>query len=155
MERTRVTTGEHLASVRTWAVNLSWTRTGDGAIRALAGKQKLDIFRSGNQVTDAGLALLHELPVFKTWKGSEPRMSLLGFDAGPNFLMLRGSFTDKGMTQLVGLDGLFALTLERDQLSITGAGLAPLVDLPRLGWLAFDAKDDRCHTSRRCRAFAS
>jgi hypothetical protein len=124
------------------AVNLDWTRTGDGAIRALAGKQKLDIFRSGNQVTDAGLAMLHEIPVFKTWKGSEPRMSLLGFDAGPNFLMLRGSFTDKGMTQTVGLDGLFALNIDSDQLAITAAGLAPLVNLPRLGWLAFDAKDE-------------
>jgi Leucine Rich repeat len=124
------------------AVNLSWTRTGDGAIRALAGKQKLDIFRSGNQVTDAGLALLHELPVFKTWQGNEPRMSLLGFDAGPNFLMLRGSFTDKGMRHLVGLDGLFALDVDGDQLAITGGGLAPLVSLSHLGWLAFDAKDE-------------
>jgi hypothetical protein len=69
-------------------------------------------------------------------------MSLLGFDAGPNFLMLRGSFTDKGMKHLVGLDGLFALNIESEQLSITGPGLAPLANLPRLGWLAFDAKDE-------------
>ena len=124
------------------AVDLSWTPTGDGAIRALAGKRKLGIFRSGNNVTDAGLALLHELPVFKTWQGDEPRMSLLGFDAGPSFLMLRGSFTDKGMAQLVGLDGLFALNVDSDQLAITGAGLAPLVNLPNLGWLAFEAKDE-------------
>ncbi|MDP9205505.1 MAG: hypothetical protein M3P12_08620 [Gemmatimonadota bacterium] len=124
------------------AVDLSWTRTGDGAIRALAGKRKLHIFRSGNYVTDAGLALLHELPVFKTWQGGEPRMSLLGPGASPNFLMLRGPFTDKGMTQLVGLDGLFALNVDSDQLAITGAGLAPLVNLPNLGWLAFDAKDE-------------
>ena len=124
------------------AVDLSWTRTGDGAIRALAGKRKLGIFRSGNQVTDAGLELLHALPVFKIWQDGEPRMSLLGFDAGPNFLMLRGSFTDKGIAQLVGLDGLFALNVDSDQLAITGAGLAPLVNLPNLGWLAFDAKDE-------------
>jgi hypothetical protein len=124
------------------AVDLSWTRTGDGAIRALAGKRKLGIFRSGNNVTDAGLGLFHELPVFKTWQGAEPRMSLLGFDAGPNFLMLRGSFTDKGMAQLVGLDGLFALNVDSDQLAITGAGLAPLINLANLGWLAFDAKDE-------------
>ena len=124
------------------AVDLSWTRTGDGAIRALAGKRKLGMFRSGNNVTDAGLGLLHELPVFKTWQGGEPRMSLLGFDTGPNFLMLRGSFTDKSMAQLVGLDGLFALNVDSDQLAITGAGLAPLVNLPNLGWLAFEAKDE-------------
>jgi hypothetical protein len=124
------------------AVDLSWTQTGDGALRALAGKSKLRNFRSGNQVTDAGLALVHQLPTFKSWQGGEPRMSLLGFDAGPNFLMLRGTFTDRGMAQLVGLDGLFALNIDSDQLAITGAGLAPLVNLPRLGWLAFDAKDE-------------
>ncbi|HEX9605916.1 MAG TPA: hypothetical protein VF962_01685 [Gemmatimonadaceae bacterium] len=124
------------------AVDLCWTQTGDGAIRALAAKGKLRNFRSGNQVSDAGLALLHQLPVFKSWQGGEPRMSLLGFDAGPNFLMLRGTFTDRGMAQLVGLDGLFALNIDSDQLAITGAGLGPLVNLPHLGWLAFDAKDE-------------
>src|SRR6266852_5132838 len=124
------------------AVDLCWTQTGDGAIRALAAKGKLRNFRSGNQVSDAGLALLHQLPVFKSWQGGEPRMSLLGFDAGPNFLLLRGTFTDRGMAQLVGLDGLFALNIDSDQLAITGAGLGPLVNLPHLGWLAFDAKDE-------------
>jgi hypothetical protein len=142
---TRVTDGgmTNLAACENLqAVDLSWTRTGDGAIRALAGKPKLHIFRSGNHVTDAGLARLHELPVFKTWQGGEPRMSLLGFDTGPTSLMLRGSFTDNGMAQLVGLDGLFALNVDSDRLAITGAGLAPLVYLPNLGWLAFAAKDE-------------
>jgi Leucine-rich repeat (LRR) protein len=69
-------------------------------------------------------------------------MSLLDFDAGPNFLMLRGPFTDKGMAQLVGLDGVFGLNIDSNQLAITGAGLVPLVNLPNLGWLAFDAKDE-------------
>jgi hypothetical protein len=124
------------------AVDLFWTNTGDGAIRALAGKSRLGIFRSGNRLTDAGIALLHELPVFKTWQGGEPTMSLLGFDAGPNFLMLRGWFTDKGMAQLVGLDGLFALNVDGDRLAITAAGLAPLAKLPNLGWLACGAKDE-------------
>ena len=40
------------------------------------------------------------------------------------------------------LDGLFALNLDSDRLAVTGAGLAPLVVLAHLGWLAFDAKDD-------------
>jgi len=128
---------EHLRSV-----NLGGTLSGDGAIRALAGKRQLRDFRSGNGVTDAGLALLHDLPVFKRWQGGDTRMALLSPDARPNFLMLRGPFTDAGMAQLVGLDGLFALNLDTDQLAITGAGLAPLVNLPHLGWLAFDAKDD-------------
>jgi hypothetical protein len=46
------------------------------------------------------------------------------------------------MASLVGLDGLIALNLDSDQLRVTGEGLAPLVDLPHLEWLAFDAKDE-------------
>jgi hypothetical protein len=68
-------------------------------------------------------------------------MSLMEFDAGPNFLFLRGSFTDGGLAQLVGLDGLFALNLDDRKLAVTAEGLKPLVGLPRLGWLAFDADD--------------
>jgi hypothetical protein len=60
---------------------------------ALAGKSHRADFRSGNGVTDAGLARLHELPVFESWRGGDTRMSLLGFDACPNFLTLRGPFT--------------------------------------------------------------
>ena len=45
-------------------VNLMWTRTGDAAIRALAGNANLHRFESGNGVTDDGLAMLHDLPVF-------------------------------------------------------------------------------------------
>jgi hypothetical protein len=123
-------------------VNLSWTGTGDGAIRALAGKQKLHLFRSGNGVTDAGLALLHDVPVFKTWQGGAETMALLSYDAGPNYLFLRGPFTDRGMQHLRGLDGLFALNLDDRTLGITSVGMAPLVTLPHLGWLAVDAKDD-------------
>jgi len=93
-------------------------------------------------VTDAGLALLHELPVFRTWQGGDARMELLSLDAAPNFLMLRGSFTDRGLARLAGLGGLFALNVDSDRLAITGAGLAPLVNLPYLSVLAFDAKDE-------------
>jgi hypothetical protein len=123
-------------------VNLNWTRTGDAAIRALEGKRNLHSFRSGNEVTDEGLALIHDLPVFKTWQGGSATMALLSYDAGPNYLMLRGPFTDRGLLHLRGLDGLFALNLDDRHLAITSAGLAPLVALPNLGWLAVDAKDD-------------
>jgi hypothetical protein len=121
---------------------LSATRSGDGAIAALAGNANLRYFRSGEAVTDAGIARLHDLPVFKTWQGGEPNLSLTGFDAGPTFLMLRGPFTNNGLAQLPGLDGLFALNVDSAHLAISGAGLAPLVNLPHLGWLAFDAKDE-------------
>jgi hypothetical protein len=123
-------------------VELGGTRTGDDTIRTLRGKPALRFFASGNFVTDAGLAHFREFPVFRTWQGGEISMSLMGSEAGPNYLLLRGSFTDRGLAGLAGLDGLFALNLDNDQLALTGAGLAPLVDLPRLGWLSFDAKDD-------------
>lgn len=123
-------------------VNLSWTHTGDNAIRTLVGKRRLNHFRSGNNVTDAGLELLHELPVFKTWHGGEVKMSLLSYEASPNYLSLRGPFTDRGIEHLRGLDGLFALNLDDSNLGLTSVGLAPLVSLPNLGWLAVDAKDD-------------
>lgn len=123
-------------------LDLSWTRTGDGAIRALAGKRKLRQLRSGNAVTDEGLALLHDLPVFESWQGGEPAMALLSNVSEPNHLRLRGSFTDRGMRQLRGLDGLFGLDLGDERLAITAAALEPLLSLPDLGWLAVDAKDD-------------
>ena len=123
-------------------VNLQGTSSGDGALRALAGKASLCQLRTGNAVTDAGLALLHEIPIFKSWHGGEPKMGLLSYDAGPNYLLLRGPFTDRGMTQLEGLCGLFALNIGASELGITASGLAPLVGLPNLGWLAVDATDD-------------
>ena len=127
-------------------VNLSWTRTGDAALRALAGKPQLHHFASGNGITDAGISLLHELPVFKSWQGIAPSMALLDIDAGPNYLLLRGPFTDHGVARLVGLDGLFALNIWSNQLEVTAAGLAALVDLPQLGWLGFAANNE----SMRC-----
>jgi hypothetical protein len=123
-------------------VELGGTRTGDGAIRALAGKAKLAVFRSGEFVTDGGLPHLRDLPVFNTWLGGDVSMGLTAFEARPNYLLLRGSFTDRGVPALAALDGLFALNIDNAHLPVTGAGLAPLVDLPHLGWLAFDAKDD-------------
>lgn len=142
---TRVTdSGVHIlaACPQLEEVELGGTRTGDGAIRALAGKSRLRDFRSGTEVTDAGLPLLHELPVFKTWQGGEEEMALLRFDARPNFLLLRGSFTNQGMKHLAGLDGLYALNVDDRTLAVTGAGLASLADLPHLAMLAFDAKDE-------------
>ena len=123
-------------------INLMWTQTGDAALRALAGKAKLHQLATGNLVTDEGLALLHELPVFKTWHAGEIRMALTSYRAMPNHLTLRGPFSDRGMQQLRGLDGLFGLNLDDSQLRLTAAALPPLVELPNLGWLGVDAKDD-------------
>ena len=145
LRRTRITDAgaAHLAACENLrAVSLRGTATGDGALRALAGKRRLSDLESGNAVTDAGLALLHHLPVFKRWHGGAAAMNLVGAKARPNHLLLRGSFSDTGLAQLVGLDGLFALDLDSNELAVTGAGLAPLVNLPQLGWLGFDAKDE-------------
>jgi hypothetical protein len=123
-------------------VDLSWTRTGDDAIRALAGKPDLRTFRSGLQVTDTGLTLFRDWPAFATWQGGAETMGLTSYDAGPTYLMLRGAITDRGLRQLAGLDGLFALNIDDAALPITAAGIAALAALPRLGWLAVDARDD-------------
>jgi Leucine-rich repeat (LRR) protein len=122
-------------------VNLSWTRTGDGALRALAGKRHLHEFSSGNNITDDGILLLHELPVFKSWRGGEVKMALLSNQSQPNRLSLSGSFGDRGMQLMRGLEGLFGLGLN-DRVAINAAALEPLVSLPNLGWLSGDVKDD-------------
>ena len=118
------------------------TATGDGAIEALTGKRRLSHFKTGNRVTDAGLSLFHEFPVFKTWRNDEMSFKLLDPGGEPNQLTLRGSFTDNGLAGLVGLDGLFALNVDSSELAITDRGLVPLAKLARLGALAFDATDD-------------
>lgn len=123
-------------------VDLGGTYCGDGAIRAFASKPKLRHFISGQKTSNAGIAAFHDYPVFKRWHGGAVEMGLTSYDTEPNRLMLRGSFTDAGVAQLNGLDGLFGLNLDDSALAITGHSLAPLVSLPNLGWLAFDAKDD-------------
>lgn len=120
-------------------IDLAWTRTGDGALQALRGK--LAHVQSGALVTDAGLASLHEYPVFKTWQGGEVELQLTSPDAKPNLLHLHGSITDAGLASLVGLDGLFGLNIEDERLQTTPAGLAPLARLPQLGMLGVDAVD--------------
>ena len=123
-------------------VDLGGTWCGDGAIRSLAGKPTLRHVTSGSAVTDAGVALLHEYPAFKRWQEGDVPFMEITQEREPNRLTLRGKFTDRGVAQLKGLDGLFALDLDASELNISGHALAPLVDLPNLGSLSFDAKDD-------------
>ena len=85
-------------------------------LRALLfGGQPSAAFKSGNHVTDNSVAVIHQFPVFKTWQGGAPQVALMAFNPDPNFLLLRGSITDAGVASLVGLDGLFALNLERPE----------------------------------------
>jgi hypothetical protein len=116
------------------------TQIGDAALRALAGKRKLRHLAIA--LTDAGLPLLDELPMFKSWHGGEAELGLVGHTSLPNHLSLRGTFTDTGMRYLRGLDGLFSLDIPGSNRAITAAGLEPLISLAHLAVLAVDAKDD-------------
>lgn len=116
-------------------VNLLGSTTGDGAINALTGKRKLHHFSTGRLVTDRGLPLLHEFPVFKTWQGGTPEYDLMGFEAKPNTLLLDGPFTDAGVAGIARLDGLFGLSFFWHVPALSAAGLEAIRDLPNLGFL--------------------
>jgi hypothetical protein len=141
---TRVTDNglHHLSKCRKLRrLNLMWTNTGDGAIRAVAGHPHFTHLWSGNNVTDDGLAALHDLPVFRKWHQADVDIKLLDHETQPNQLTLRGRFTERGFANLRGLDGLFGLAVE-SSISITGQGAEHLTSLPNLGWLSIDAKDE-------------
>ena len=116
-------------------VNLLGTPTGDGVIRALAGKPHLRQFKTGRLVTDAGLPFLHQFPAFKAWQGGDPEYGLMSFGAGPTDLLLDGPFTDAGLSGLAGLDGLFGLSFFWHAPALTAAGLRALAGLSNLGYL--------------------
>jgi hypothetical protein len=97
--------------------------------------RRLRRFKSGYAVTDAGLKLIHEFPMFKTWHGGEIKYGLMSAEADPNHLLIDGPFTNAGVASLLGLDGLFALSFFWHSPQFTSAGLAPLRHLPNLGFL--------------------
>ena len=121
-------------------VDLMGTPTGDGAIKALIGKRKLRKFKTGKMVTDAGIPLLQQFPIFKSWHGGPVQYSLMNAGADPNHLLLDGSFTNEGFRAIAGLDGLFALTFFWHISQLTATGLKPLIDLPNLGFLGCQDK---------------
>ena len=116
-------------------VDLMGTPTGDGAINALRGKRQLRRFKTGRLVTDAGLPLLHDFPVFKTWQGGESDIGLMSFDSDPNTLLLDGPFTATGLASLRGLDGLYGVNFFWHVSACSPDGLAVLAQLPRLEFL--------------------
>jgi hypothetical protein len=122
-------------------VNLLGTPTGDGALDALRGKPHLRLLRTGRLVTDAGLRLLQDFPVFKSWHGGEPQYGLMSFgDTEPNFLMVDGPFTDAGFGTLATLEGLFGLGFFWHVSNLTPEGLRPLAALPHLGALGCEGR---------------
>jgi ankyrin repeat protein len=122
------------------SVDLLGTPTGDGAIQALTGKPKLCRFKTGSQVTDAGLERLHDFPIFKTWQGGEVKYSLMSPDAEPNHLLIDGPVTNNGLASLAGLDGLFGLSLFWHVTALTPDGLRSLAHLPNLGFLGCEGQ---------------
>jgi hypothetical protein len=116
------------------------TAVGDAAVRALAGKRRLR--QLAVALSDDGLARLHNLPAFASWQGGDARLGLVGHTSLPNHLTLRGTFTDGGIRQLRGLDGLFGLDIGDSRLAISAAAMEPLAALPHLAVLSVDAKDD-------------
>jgi Leucine Rich repeat len=121
---------EHLEEVDLLGCNL-----GDGAIAALAGKPKLRRFKTGQNVTDDGLALLQQFPAFKSWQGEEPRFGLMSFSAEPTNLLLDGPFTRDGLNSLRGLDGLAGLSFFWHTSRLHGDDLQSLDGLQNLVYL--------------------
>src|SRR4029077_17371692 len=96
---------EHLEAVDLLGCNL-----GDGAIAALGGKPKLRRLKTGRNVTDDGLRLLHQFPLFKEWSGENVEYGLMSFGVTPTNLLIDGPFTGAGLANLSGLDGVFGLS---------------------------------------------
>jgi hypothetical protein len=121
-------------------VNLHGTNTGDGVLKALAGKHKLTHLTAGMTVTDAGIEHLHQFPVFKEWQGGEADFHLLSYQANPNHLMIGGTYTDKGLARLNGLNGLFGLTFLGNKSQFSPKGLSSLGSLLHLGFFSLDGE---------------
>ena len=118
--------------------NFGGTHLGDGLIEALAGKPGVWRVFCGDQVTDAGLARLRDIPRLGRWYGGERRYALLEFDAGPTYVAVKGPFTAAGLQSLSGLDGLFALNVHWTSAGVASRDLGLLAPLASLGFLAVD-----------------
>ena len=123
-------------------VDLLGCTTGDGAIAALAGKPKLRLFKTGRNVSDAGLELLHQFPAFKTWQGTESDFGLMSFSAEPTNLLIDGPFTRKGLKNLSGLDGVVGLSFFWHTTGLRGDDLQGLDGLSNLAYLG--SQDQLC-----------
>jgi hypothetical protein len=116
-------------------VGLMGTPTGDGAIAALAGKERLRRLRTGKHVTDAGLGLLRQIPIFATWHGGAGELEIMTFDTGPNHLIVDGTFSDAGIATLAALHGLFGLSFFWHTSGFRAAALSALRAMPHLAFL--------------------
>jgi len=111
-------------------VDLMGSPTGDGAIEALQGKQRLRYFSTGRLATDKGLRFLRNFPTFKTRREGERECHLL----------IDGPFTNQGLASLAGLEGVEELDLFWHVTGITSDGFAHLAALPNLRSLGADGE---------------
>ena len=116
-------------------VDLLGCNTGDGAIAALAGKPQLRLFKTGRNVTDDGLGLLHQFPAFETLQEEEPKFGLMSFSAEPSNLLIDGPFTRNGLNRLRGLDGVCGLSFFWHTSRLRGDDLECLDGLSNLAYL--------------------
>jgi hypothetical protein len=123
-------------------VDLMGTPTGDGALQVLTGKPSLAQVATGRRVTDAGLPLLQQFPVFRNRFDGRAIYDLMSFSAAPNNLLLDGPFTDRGLQAIAGLEGLVGVNLFWHTPAFTSAGLKAFAELPNLAFLGCDGK--RC-----------
>jgi hypothetical protein len=112
-------------------VNLMGSPTGDGAIEALQGKPRLRWFSTGRHVTDAGLRLLRNFPLFK-----QPPAD--GNPEAGAHLLIDGPFTNEGLAGLNGLEGVVDLDLFWHVTHITADGFVHLTGLSNLLSLGAD-----------------
>jgi hypothetical protein len=116
-------------------VDLLGCNTGDSAIAALAEKPKLCRFKTGRNVSDEGLPLLHKFPAFKSGQVEEPGFGLMSFSAEPTNLLIDGPFTRSGLNHLRGLDGLVGLSFFWHTSRLRGDDLQCLDGLSNLLYL--------------------
>ncbi|PYS69458.1 MAG: hypothetical protein DMF69_16965 [Acidobacteria bacterium] len=121
-------------------VDLLGCNVGDGAIAALTEKPNLRRFKTGRNVTDAGLQLLHNFPGFKVWANGEVKYGLMSFSGEPTHLLVDGPFTGKGLRSLRGLDGLFGLSFFWHTSQLRGDDLRTLDGLSNLGYLGCEGE---------------
>ena len=86
-------------------VDLMGTQTGDGALAALAGKARLASLSTGRLVSDAGIAMLREFPVFRQRFAGDVQYQPDELLGEADHLLLDGPFTDAGLAALAGLEG--------------------------------------------------
>ena len=124
-------------SERLECVDVMGTLTGNGLLEALAGKPRLRQLRTGRLVTDAGLPLLHDIPLTK----APPATPIGGAPPASGMqLLLDGPFTDHGLRSLAGLDGLVDLDLFWHVTVITSEAFATIATLPHLLALGADGR---------------